>query len=144
MNRSAAAYVGADRGPGDGRDRTGADGDDGQLGRRVGVREAPARGAAGADGGVPDPPGGLGEQRVVGLRGERAVPDEGADPQAAAGPRADRGEVGYPVDVDEHARAGHPQRQHRHEALAAREDLAVAVGVPAASADGSSTLPART
>src|SRR5437660_1015671 len=81
----------------------GCDRDDGEFGGRVGVRQAAAKGAAGADGGVTDPAGGLGEQRVLALRGERAVPGQGADPQAAAGFRADRGQAGDAVDVDEDA-----------------------------------------
>ena len=71
----------------DERDRTGRGGHDGEFGGRVGVRQAAAEGAAGADGRVADPAGGLGQQRVLVLRGERAVPGQGADPQPAAGPR---------------------------------------------------------
>ena len=93
------------------------------------MRQAAAEGAAGADGGVADPAGRLGEQRMLALRGERTVPGQGADPQAAAGFRADRGQAGDAVDVDEDAGLGQPQCQQRHQALAARDDLALAAGV---------------
>jgi len=113
----------------DARDRTGRGGYDGEFGGRVGVRQAAAEGAAGADGRVADPAGGLGQQRVPVLRGERAVPGQGADPQPAAGPGDEAVQPGDAVDVDEHARLGQPQRQQRHQALAARDDLALALVV---------------
>ena len=97
------------------------------FGGRIGVRQAAAERAAGADGGVAHPAGGLGEQRMLALGGERAVPGQGADPQAAAGPRADRVQAGDAVDVDKDAGLGQPQRQQGHQALAARDDLALAV-----------------
>ena len=89
VNRSAAAILRLATRAGRQCHRTSRGGGDGQFGRRVGVRQAAAEGAAGPDGGVPDPPGGLGEQRVLALRCQGAVPGEGADPQAAAGQRAD-------------------------------------------------------
>ena len=72
-------------GSGDAYRRAGSDGDHGQFGGRVGVRDAAACGAAGADRGVSDPLGRLGQQRVVSLRGQGAVPGQGSHLDSAAG-----------------------------------------------------------
>ena len=87
VNRSAAGTSRRPPGPATSATAPAAAATTGQLGGRVGVRQAAAEGAAGADGRVADPAGGLGQQRVLALRGERAVPGQGADPQPAAGPR---------------------------------------------------------
>src|SRR5581483_6083032 len=101
-----------------------------QLRRRIGVRDAPADGAAVADGAVPDVADGVNEERAVARHKRRALrvalADERAEAELAGrGILGDGGEAGDVVDVDDQLRPREPEVQERDEALAAREDLRV-------------------
>jgi hypothetical protein len=100
-----------------------------QLGGRIGVREAPAEGAAVSNRHVADLRGRLGKQRAS-PRDERvalyaAVADERSDRQ----PRVrflHLGEAADAVHVHENGRPHQPEVEERPQALAARERLGVA------------------
>ena len=99
-----------------------------QLGCRIGVREAPAEGAAVSNRHVADLCGRLAEQRA-------SPRDEGVTLNAAmADKRSDRqprlrflhlGEPADPVQVHEYGRLHQPEVEERPQALAAREQLRV-------------------
>ena len=99
-----------------------------QLGDRIGVREAPAEGAAVSNRDMANLRGSLGEQRAS-LRDERvalhaAVADERSDRQ----PRVrflHIGEAADPVHVHENGRLHQPQVEERPQALASCERLGV-------------------
>jgi hypothetical protein len=77
---------------------------------------------------VTDPAGGFGQQRMMGLFDQHGVANQCTHPHAAVD-GGDGGQPGDAVDVDQQARASHAQREHRHQALAAGKDLAVAIDV---------------
>jgi hypothetical protein len=103
-----------------------------QLAGRVGVHQAADHRAAVADGGVGQVGQGLPQQRhrAVGVRVvlDLGVAGHRADPHRL-GVGADVGQLRQPVDVDQVRRRGQAHVQQRHQALPARQDLAVVAGV---------------
>ena len=117
-----------------------AEEDGGQFGRGVGVDDAPHHRPPGADGRVPEVAERLGQERRAPLRPalERALAHEGAHRERAAA-RLETVQADDAVDVDHHRRPRQAQVQHRHQALAAGEDLGV-VAVTARRSIASATL----
>ncbi len=98
---------------------------------RIRVRQAAADRAAVAHAHVADVPDRRGEQRAVPAHQivpkQNAVPGEGGQPEHAVGDGR-LPLVGH-VDVDEQLRMGEPEVEHRHQALAAGQDLRLVTAV---------------
>ena len=121
----------AARGAGDVEGGVQADGDGGELGGGVGVGQAAADGAAGAEFAVADPgqshaqQGHRGGERVqLGL----ALADGRADVQGVIG-AGQLVQAFDGVDVDQNGGAAQAHGQDRHQGLPAGQDLALLIGV---------------
>ena len=95
---------------------------------RIGMREAAARACRACGSGRWPTKGmawassGQRSRTSVGAL-QRALPDEGADAQAAVGPGDHGGQRGHAIDVDHVARPGEAEVEHGHQALPAGQDL---------------------
>ena len=95
------------------------------LGRRIGMGDRPAEGAAHADGKVRDVMGDGGQELRERTGGDRLLEDDVAGERAdreGAALLADAGKAIDAVDVDQHRGARQAKIHRRHQALAARQD----------------------